>query len=78
MEVCDDPLAFGPPCDPPLTPLALAPAARIPPAARKPVLFHPVTEARWVYRLYGVEDKVGREVVMSVKEKVLASFEPDR
>jgi hypothetical protein len=49
-------------------PLALLPAAPVPP--RKPILFHPTTEARWVYRSYGVEDRVGHdvvEVVMSVR-----------
>lgn len=60
-----------------LIPFTLVPAAPIPPAARKPVLFHPTTEARWVYRSYGEDDKVGHdvvEVVMSVHHKNGVSY----
>jgi hypothetical protein len=60
-----------------LLPLALAPAAPIPAGAKKPVLFHPVTEAKWVYRFYGAGDKVGSEVVevvMSVTHKDGVSY----
>lgn len=47
---------------------AVVPAAPVP--QRKPLLYFPTTEAKWVYRFYGVNDAVGRdvvEVVMCVK-----------